>query len=75
MPADNQDLNVIQPACLHLRSKGMYVSGTMNPELDDFEMGDGNCWCNQTQHVVGPDEEMVERGQCKPGRNCYEPLV
>ena len=31
MPADNQDLNVIQPACLHLRSKGMYVSGIMNP--------------------------------------------
>ncbi len=46
----SEGLNVIgQPMCRHLLSKGMFVSGTLNPSQDDGHMSDGYCWCNQTQ--------------------------
>ena len=72
-PADNLGGN--QPACRFLRSKGMYVSGTMNPAVDDGQMGDGHCWCNQTQGMLGPDDEFAERKLCVPGRKCYVALI
>ncbi len=63
-------------ACSHLRSKGMYVTGTMNPEADDpYQMGDGHCWCGQTQGVIGPDDGMVDRAGCNAARACYQALV
>lgn len=68
-------LNVVRPACRHLLSKGMYVSGTMDPETDDYEMGDGYCWCALSQDQLGPDDKIVDRADCKPGRACYEPPV
>ncbi|HXT59912.1 MAG TPA: hypothetical protein VN699_14840 [Pirellulales bacterium] len=72
-PAGN--LGGEQSACRYLRSKGMYVTGTMNPAVDDGQMGDGHCWCNKTQAVLGPDDGFVERKSCVPGRNCYVALV
>lgn len=59
------------PACRYLLSKGMYVTGTLDPAIDDGSMGDGNCWCGKTQHVLGPDDGLVARGRCLPGRACY----
>ena len=32
-----------------------------------------NCWCNQTQHVMGPNNELVDRVTCVEGRDCYCP--
>jgi hypothetical protein len=62
------------PACVHLGSKGMYVTGQLNP-ADDYEgHGDGNCWCLKTQNVIGPDDGLVERELCDRTRSCYEPL-
>jgi hypothetical protein len=59
------------PACIHLRSKAMYVTGDIkNPNHPDEE-GSQYCWCNKTQHVVGPDQVQVERCSCVPGRECY----
>ena len=66
---------VVDVACRHLRSKGMYVSGKMNPEVEDAEVGDGHCWCNQTQNVQGPDAGMVGRRLCTPQRRCYQAVV
>ena len=35
------------------------------------ETGAGYCWCNMTQHVLGPDSQHVTRGLCVPERECY----
>jgi hypothetical protein len=47
----------------------------MNPAVDDGQMGDGHCWCNKTQAMLGPDDGFVERKLCVSGRNCYVALV
>ncbi len=58
-------------ACIHLRSKAMYVTGELkNPEHPD-EIGSQDCWCNMTQHVKGPDQADVDRCACTPGRSCF----
>ncbi len=61
-----------KPPCKYLRSKEIYVTGNPDP-IDPLEAGTHryNCWCNKTQHVVGPDEEVVERATCIDGRGCY----
>lgn len=58
-------------ACRHLLSKGMFVSGMVDPA--EIGMGDGHCWCNKTQHALGPDDGLVARHKCIVGRRCYEP--
>ncbi len=63
------------PACRHLRSKGMYVTGKLDPSEDYSGMSDGNCWCNLTQNVIGPDDGLVDRPECRAGRTCYVPLI
>lgn len=64
-------LPVTEPACIHLRSKAMYVTGDLrNPEHPD-EAGSQYCWCNKTQHVLGPDQADVNRARCVPGRDCF----
>ena len=73
MPRDMKVIN--QPACRHLLSKGMYVTGRMNPEVEDPEIGDGNCWCSKTQNVLGPDDGLVDRNRCLGGRTCYEVIM
>ena len=60
-----------QPACQHLLSKGMYVTGTLDPEVDSGLMGDGYCWCAKTQRQFGPDNGFVDRVTCVAGRSCY----
>jgi len=56
--------------CIHLRNKSMYVTGSIEPEHPE-EPGRRHCWCNLTQHVVGPDQGEVDRPKCIPGRDCY----
>lgn len=63
------------PACMHLRSKGMYVTGKLAPTRESDGMGDGYCWCNLTQRVLGPDSEMVERTACTSTRECYQQVI
>lgn len=61
------------PACRQLRSKGMYVSGAMDPS--EIGMSDGHVWCNQTQAMIGPDDSFVNRESCVSGRKCFvEPV-
>lgn len=62
---------IAQPACANLLSKGMFVTGLLNPADNYIAMSDGYCWCNQTQNMLGPDDQMVERAACVPGRQCY----
>jgi hypothetical protein len=52
----------------------MYVTGQLNPADDPYQpMSDGYCWCNLTQHALGPDDRLVDRESCIQGRSCYEP--
>ena len=66
----NESDAVSQPACIFLRSKAMYVTGDLDPSHID-EAGSHYCWCNLTQHIVGPDDNPVERRACISGRECY----
>ena len=63
------------PACMHLRSKGMYVTGKMAPTHEADGVGDGYCWCNLTQKALGPDAELVDRPACSTTRSCYQQIT
>lgn len=60
------------PPCMFLRSKAIYVTGDPDPKSPE-EAGSTrfNCWCNKTQHVFGPDNELVDRATCVDGRACF----
>lgn len=61
------------PPCINLRSKAIYVTGNPDPQSSEEEGSTRfNCWCNKTQHVLGPDEELVDRCECVNGRTCYQ---
>jgi hypothetical protein len=61
-----------QPGCLHLLTKGMFVTGEVlpNPDVEEGESS-GHCWCNLTQQSIGPDDQLVARSACVPGRSCF----
>ncbi len=61
---------VAKPACSLLRSKRLFVTGEIDSPHQD-EADGSHCWCNKTQHIMGPDDQMVDRKQCVPGRKCY----
>ena len=61
-----------EPACIHLRNKAMCVTGEMRPPGNAEEEHSGHCWCNITQHVVGPDRKAVDQTTCTAGRDCYQ---
>jgi len=75
--AESQDVApepILAEPCRHLRSKGMYVY-TDNPD-EAHEEGDTTAyWCLKSMKDFGPDDEPVNRPDCRnPGRSCYEPL-
>ena len=46
------------PPCMNLRSKAIYVTGNPDPQSPEEEGSTRfNCWCNKTQHVIGPDQD------------------
>jgi len=58
--------------CIHLRSKAIYVTGELRDVNKTDELGGNNyCWCNMTQHILGPDEKHVDSRGCTPDRSCY----
>ena len=64
-----------QTACRHLASKGQYITGFLNPAAENCGVGDGYCWCNQTQEQFGPDDHYVGREHCVSGRVCFVALL
>jgi hypothetical protein len=75
------DLNILEPAgepleqrgerCRSLRCKGMFLNGGLG--VTEHESGDGNFWCNRTQRIFGPDDQLVSDDLCRhTGRSCYE---
>ncbi len=61
-----------KPACVYLRSKAMYVTGEVDTTNPDEIDSNASCWCNLTQHVVGPDDSGVDRLACIDGRKCFK---
>jgi len=62
---------LVKATCIYLRSKSIYVTGELRtPDHPDEDSE--YCWCNQTQHILGPDQRDVERRACVPGRNCFK---
>ncbi len=62
----------LKVACLNLRHKAMYtderqdVRGMVDESIDSIP-----CFCSLTCDCLGPDNESVSPGECKPGRACY----
>ena len=69
----DESLPITSPPCIHMRSKAMYVTGSIHAPDHADEDGSHYCWCNVTQHILGPDQQNVDRPQCVPGRSCYQP--
>ena len=67
----DENLPVDEPACIHLRSKAMIVTGSLKHVDHPDEEGAQYCWCNLTQHILGPDNKDVDRPECIAGRNCF----
>lgn len=60
------------PPCMNLRSKAIYVTGHPDPQSPEEEGSTRfNCWCNKTQHTLGPDDALVDRNACVEGRICF----
>jgi len=58
--------------CCNLRWKGLYIDAERNPAEDTSE--DTAVWCLRTFNCLGPDDKVVDRIECSPSRDCYEPL-
>ena len=58
--------------CVHLRSKAIYVTGEIGETEHPDEEGSKYCWCNLTQHILGPDDSNVCNRECSPERPCYK---
>ena len=67
------DLEILSKnPCTHLRSKAMYVTGELQPtHVDELDSHGQNCWCNLTQHVLGPDDRPVTLIDCAGKRSCF----
>ncbi len=69
----NPNFSVIPHAhCGSLRCKEMFVDD--DPLLSLRTSASGIYWCSHTQNCLGPDGQVADPENCKPGRSCYERL-
>jgi hypothetical protein len=47
----------------------------MEPPPEMEETGSGHCWCDHTQHILGPDSQVVDRRACNSNRPCYQAVL
>ncbi len=67
--------SVVAPArpCRSLRHNGMYIYTDARREEDD-EFDTSVYTCLHTLKGIGPDDQLVNRPDCRnAGRSCYEP--
>jgi hypothetical protein len=74
MSADRESRPAYLPAerCTCLRTKGMYIEVEPDPLVPNPH--DGLFWCRHTLTCLGPDGEVADERNCRPGRGCYEEL-
>ncbi|MBI4481374.1 MAG: hypothetical protein HY652_00650 [Acidobacteria bacterium] len=64
--------NLGYEVCRCLRWKGMFIDAEPDPTVPPCN--DRLFWCMHTQTCLGPDGQVAEPEQCKPGRGCYDRL-
>jgi len=62
--------NLDHEVCNCVRWKSMYYRS--DPDLSVPPSNAANYWCAMTQRVIGPDGEIVDLEDCKPGRACFK---
>ena len=74
-PADDSSaIDPSVPLCRHLRNKGMYVhTDGLNGGHEGYD--NSIYWCFKTMNSFGPDDEYVNRDECRcTTRTCYQPI-
>lgn len=70
--SDTKPLN-LQPTCVHLRHKMMYIDPRQAREgFVDVDSDTAVHFCNHTLDCLGKDDAPVGPRSCQPGRSCYE---
>jgi hypothetical protein len=72
MPEPTPQPEISRERCRLLRSKWMFIEAEPDPTVPRSDSG--ICWCVHTQNCLGPDGQVANMENCKPGRACYEPL-
>ena len=72
MPEPTPQSGISQERCRLLRSKWMFIEAEPDPMVPRSDSG--ICWCVHTQNCLGPDGQIVNMDNCKPGRACFESL-
>ena len=72
MEALNSPKVIVGVHCLKLRTKGMYIQATVDPDEATFydQYESSAYWCASTQTGFGPDGEPVRPDVCRGGRGC-----
>lgn len=63
------------PYCRELRSKKLAFARTPPRCEADILDASNHCWCGKTKQALGPDSELVRPEDCRPGRDCYQPVL
>ena len=75
-PADDSStIDPSAPLCRHLPNKGMYVytDGLSGGGHEGYD--NSIYWCFKTMNSFGPDDEYVNRDECRCAtRTCYQPI-
>jgi hypothetical protein len=72
MPEPTPQPEISHERCRLLRSKWMFIEAEPDPTVPRSDSG--ICWCVHTQNCLGPDGDVANMENCKPGRPCYESL-
>ena len=60
-------------ACVHLRTKGMFVTGYDGPPPEmPFPPDTAVFWCNLSGWAMGPDGLPANPDRCAGARACFE---
>jgi len=72
MPEPTPQPEFFNERCRLLRSKWMFIEAEPDPTVPRSDSG--ICWFVHTQNCLGPDGEIANMENCKPGRACYKSL-
>ena len=61
--------NLGHEVCNCVRWKSMYYRTERDMTVP--RSNEDNYWCAMTQRVIGPDGQVVDLENCKPGRACF----
>ena len=66
-------LSSIKQVCKYHRSKEYYIANLSNEFY--LPLVSQDCWCLLTQGVAGPDDGLVDGGDCNGSRTCFRSQI